>query len=81
MFLQVEKGAQFLSAPTTYAKELKEIYHSQDESTGKKVLEVKEKWYKQYPTSTDSQVNVWASIAPIFNYLAKSDNYLSYESN
>lgn len=56
-----------------FAKDLKTIYHAIDEKTGHgNMLKAKEKWDKIYPMSMDSWENNWDSIAPIFNYSAKT---------
>lgn len=56
-----------------FANDLKTIYHAIDEPTGYEKMErVKEKWDKIYPMAMDSWVSNWDSIAPIFNYSAKT---------
>ena len=54
-----------------FAKDLKTIYHALNEETGrKKLVEVTEKWDKQYPNAMKSWSKNWDVISPIFKFSA-----------
>ena len=52
-----------------YAKDLKSIYNAESEERAHEImLDVKEKWEKQYPNSMKSWVDNWDAICPIFKF-------------
>lgn len=52
-----------------YAKDLKAIYNAESEERAYEImLEIKEKWEKQYPNSMKSWVDNWDTICPIFKF-------------
>ena len=52
-----------------YAKDLKSIYNAESEERAHEImLDVKEKWEKQYPNLMKSWVDNWDAICPIFKF-------------